>query len=57
LVPAAFAVVSIHSNFKIDTAGRKIVTESLTQHDEKHVVPTPVWDKGRKKRRNGISGL
>jgi hypothetical protein len=23
-------------------AGRKIIAESLSQHDEKHVVPTPL---------------
>jgi hypothetical protein len=27
----------------------KIIAESLSQHDEKHVVPTQ-WDKGRRKK-------
>jgi hypothetical protein len=31
LVPVAFAVVSTHSSFKV-----------YSQHDEKHVVPTPL---------------
>jgi hypothetical protein len=47
LVPAAFAVVSSHSSFKEGLkSGRrqivKIIAESLSQHDEKHVVPTPL---------------
>jgi hypothetical protein len=49
LAPAAFAVVSTHSSFK---KGRRqaggwsirqlflTVAESLSQHDEKHIVPT-----------------
>jgi hypothetical protein len=45
LVPATFAVVSTHSRFKL-TSGRrpvvKIIAESLSQHDEKHVVRTPL---------------
>jgi hypothetical protein len=46
LVPAAFAVVNTSSSFKeggLMSARRpvvKIVAESLSQHDEKHVVPT-----------------
>jgi hypothetical protein len=43
LVPAAFAVVSIGGGL---TSGRrpvvKIIAESLSQHDEKPVVPTPL---------------
>jgi hypothetical protein len=43
LIPAAFAVVSIHNGL---TSGRrpfvKIIAESLSQHDEKHIVPTPL---------------
>jgi hypothetical protein len=40
------------------TSGRrpfvKIIAESLSQHDEKHVVPTPLSvGKGRKKKKNG----
>jgi hypothetical protein len=47
LVPAAFAVVIIHSSFKGGlTSGRrpvvKINAESLSQHDEKLVVQTPL---------------
>jgi hypothetical protein len=46
LVPAAFAVDSIHSSFKgVDVrqaAGRKIIADSLSKHDEKDVVPTPL---------------
>jgi hypothetical protein len=47
-VPAEFAVVSTHSSFKEGgrQAGRrlviKIIAESLSRHDEKHVVPTPL---------------
>jgi hypothetical protein len=50
LVPAAFAVVSIHSSFKIVN----IIAESLSQHDEKHVVPTPLSGikVGRRRRNN-----
>jgi hypothetical protein len=47
--PGCVAVVSTHSSFKVSfklTSGRlpdvKIVAESLSQHDEKHVVPTPL---------------
>jgi hypothetical protein len=45
LVPVAFAIVSTQSSFKAGlTSGRrpvvKIIAESLSQHDEKHVVPT-----------------
>jgi hypothetical protein len=44
LVSAAFAVVSTHSSFKM--SGRrpvvKIIAESLSQYDEKHVVSTPL---------------
>jgi hypothetical protein len=44
LVPAAFAVVRIQFQGEL-TAGRrpvvKIIAESLSQHDEKHV-PTPL---------------
>jgi hypothetical protein len=47
LVPAAFAVVSTHSSFKEgcrQAGGRslKINAESVSQHVEKHVVPTPL---------------
>jgi hypothetical protein len=45
LVPVAFAVVSTHSGFRVDVrqaAGRKKIAASLSQHDEKHVVPTPL---------------
>jgi hypothetical protein len=28
----------------------KIIAESLSQHDKKYVIPTPPWDKGRKKK-------
>jgi hypothetical protein len=57
LVPTAFAVVSTHSNIKEGLSqaggGGKIVAESLSQNDEKYVVPTPLrtWDKGRKKKK------
>jgi hypothetical protein len=37
LVPAAFAVVSTNSGFKVDV---EIIVESFSQHDEKHVVLT-----------------
>jgi hypothetical protein len=62
LVPAAFAVVTTHSSFKeVLTSGRrpveKIIAESLSQYDEKHVVPTDPtwWDKGRKKKTRRLS--
>jgi hypothetical protein len=48
LVPVAFAIVSTHSSFVQEglTSSRrpvvKIIAESLSQHDEKHVVPTPL---------------
>jgi hypothetical protein len=57
LVPAAFAVVSTHYSFKEGwrQVGRKN-NSSLSQHDEKHVVPTPLTTplshKGRKKKKN-----
>jgi hypothetical protein len=45
LVPAAFAVVSTYSSFKESWRQAppvvKIIAESLSQHDEKHVVPAP----------------
>jgi hypothetical protein len=45
LAPAAYAVVSTHSSFKEAlTSGKRpvvqIIAESLSQYDEKHVVPT-----------------
>jgi hypothetical protein len=46
LVPVAFAIASTHSFQGGLTSGRrpvvKIIAESLSQHDEKHVVPTPL---------------
>jgi hypothetical protein len=48
LVPVAFAIVSTHPlQFQGGlTSGRrlvvKIIAKSLSQHDEKHVVPTPL---------------
>jgi hypothetical protein len=46
LVPVAFAIVSTHSSQGGLTSGRrpvvKIIAESLSQHDEKHVVTTPL---------------
>jgi hypothetical protein len=54
LVLAAFAVVSTHSSWSVDvdvvdgglTSGRrqvvKIIAESISQQDEKNVVPTPL---------------
>jgi hypothetical protein len=46
LVPAVFAVVSFHSSFKEETSGRrpvvKTIAESLSPHEEKPVVPTPL---------------
>jgi hypothetical protein len=44
LVPAAFAVVSTHSSFKVMSGRRpvvKIIVESLS-YDEKHVIPIPL---------------
>jgi hypothetical protein len=42
LLPAAFAVVITLSSFKEGwrQADRKVIAESLSYHDEKHVVPT-----------------
>jgi hypothetical protein len=52
VVPATFAVVSTHSSFKegCRQAVVKIIAESLSQHDEKHIVPTSlsgirVWER------------
>jgi hypothetical protein len=42
LGPVAFAIVSIHSSFKECRRQVKINAESLSQHDEKHVGPTPL---------------
>jgi hypothetical protein len=48
LIPAAVAVVGTHSSFivrrRVDVRLLvvKIIAESLSQHDEKHVVPTPL---------------
>jgi hypothetical protein len=46
LVPAAFAFVSLAPtpvSRRVDVRPVvKIVAESLSQHDEKHVVPTPL---------------
>jgi hypothetical protein len=44
LVPAAFAAPAPEQR-RVDVtqaAGREIIAESLSQHDEKHVVPTPI---------------
>jgi hypothetical protein len=43
LVPVAFAVVSIHFQEGL-TSGPvvKIIAKSLSQHGEKHVLPTPL---------------
>jgi hypothetical protein len=44
-VPAAFTVVSTHSTPKGVTSDRRpvvIIAGSLSQHDEKYVVPTPL---------------
>jgi hypothetical protein len=42
------------------TSGRwpvvKIIDESISQHDEKHVIPHLVWEKDRKKRRSNKYG-
>jgi hypothetical protein len=47
LVPVAFAIFITHSKFQGGlTSGRrpvvKIIAESLSQHDEKHVASTPL---------------
>jgi hypothetical protein len=43
LVPVAFAIVSTHSSLTSDRRPVvKIIAESLSQHDEKHVIPTPL---------------
>jgi hypothetical protein len=51
LVPATFAVIctAVSSTVDVRQAVVKIIGE-LSQHDEKHVVPTPLrWDKGKDK--------
>jgi hypothetical protein len=57
LVPAAFAVVSIHSNFKESwrQAGAKPVVKTIAEslsHMMKNMLYRPhlVWEKGRKKK-------
>jgi hypothetical protein len=54
LVPTAFAVVSIQFQGEL-TSGRRLVekinAESLLQHDEKHIVPTPLRGIRVRKRR------
>jgi hypothetical protein len=43
LVPVPLAIVNTHSSFKKGFKEVvKIIAEYLSQHDEKHVVPTPL---------------
>jgi hypothetical protein len=58
LVPVAFEDVSTHSSLRrVDVgqaAGRKIISESLSQHDEKNVVPTPLSGIRVGKKKNSV---
>jgi hypothetical protein len=64
LVPAAFAAVSTPTpvSERVDdrqAAGLKIITESLSQHNEKHVVSTPLSEimVGQRRKRTDLKSV